>query len=82
MNSIGNLVVLLHTENASLGNKTPKEKGDIAQQNLIDKKITLHAFVVDFLDKYEDKFPGWDEEDINNRTIELGNEAYDKVWNF
>jgi len=82
LNSIGNLVVLLHTENASLGNKTPKEKGDIARQNLIDKKITLHAFVVDFLDKYEDKFPGWDEDDISNRTVLLGNEAYDKVWRF
>jgi len=82
LNSIGNLVVLLHTENASLGNKTPEEKGAITNTNLSNNEITLHAFVVDFIRKYEDQFREWGEDNINNRTKELGNEAYDKVWKF
>jgi hypothetical protein len=82
LNSIGNLAVLLHTENASLGNKTPKEKSDITRDNLKQKKITLHSFVIEFLDTYEDDFIAWDEEKINSRTENLAAEAYDEVWNF
>tara|TARA_B100002019_G_scaffold284483_1_gene292210 strand:+ start:280 stop:2145 length:1866 start_codon:yes stop_codon:yes gene_type:complete len=82
INSIGNLAVLTSDQNASLGNRSPTEKADQLAVDLNAGKITLHAFVNDFLNTYKNDFPKWNEKNIEDRAKKLSIEGYDEVWKF
>lgn len=71
---IGNLLPLSKEINSSLKDKALEFK-------LPEFKLSELKLVKEFADKNKTK-KLWEENDINNRTVELAKVAYDEVWKF
>ena len=74
INSIGNLFVLLKTDNSTLSNKTPAEKFEIL------KGEDNPTYISRFLNEVTQYDEPWGKETIETRTRKLAEKCYDEVF--
>ena len=84
VDSIGNLLAICLRVNSSLQNDSPETKLKRLRGELSDKIENL-GYVNDFLSTYEKRLEdgkAWDDTAIKERTEQMAQEAYTKVWKF
>ncbi len=77
---IGNLLVISRHTNSQLQDLNPFEKIKVIESD--KKHFGNLRYIDDFLNNYRIEFNDWNMNSIDNRSIDIANQAFEKIWSF